>query len=73
MSNQKEIRRLYKIIRENLKEFNDLKNVKSLEEVESIYRWCSWIRKDCYDLLNLKIPKKFNSVEEYNNRDDAIK
>lgn len=63
----KEIRRLYKLIRENLKEIEELKNVKSLEEVQSIFNWCSWIRKDCYDLLCLKIPEPFKSVEDRRN------
>jgi len=55
---RKEVRRLYKLIRENLKEFDELSKVKDIAEVESIYRWCSWIRNDCFKLIKLKKYKK---------------
>ena len=55
---RKEIRRLYKLIRENLKEFNEVSKVKDIAEVESIYRWCCWIRNDCVKLIKLKEYKK---------------
>jgi len=55
--NNKEIRRLYKLIRENLKEFDEVSKVKDIAEVESIYRWCCWIRNDCVKLIKLKKEK----------------
>ena len=63
-----EIRRLYKLIRGNLKEFESLKEVKSLEEIQSIKSWCGWIYNDCERILELKIPKPYRSVEEWRNR-----
>jgi len=65
---RKEIRRLYKSIRANLNEFEELKNVKTPEEIDSIKRWCGWIYNDCKKLLALKIPVKYNSVEAWRNK-----
>lgn len=62
-----EIRRLYKLIRENLKEFKDLENAKTPEEIDSIRRWCGWIYNDCRKLLELKIPEPYRTVEEWRN------
>jgi len=53
LKKKKEVRRLYKLIRENLKEFDELSKVKDIPEVESIYKWCSWIRNDCFRLIKI--------------------
>ena len=64
--NRKEIRRLYKLIRENLKEFNELSKVKDVAEVESIYRWCRWISNDCFKLIKLMEVKNENKKTKTN-------
>lgn len=59
--NRKEIRRLYKLIRENVKDLDELSKVKDIYEVKSIYRWCCWIRNDCIKLIKLYTDRVENS------------
>ena len=50
----KKIREYIRLIKDDQKEINDIKRL-SIENLEVLMRWASWIHKDANILLNLKL------------------